>query len=68
MPNEKGEATVTVLNTSGFSEKIPKGAVVGTAVEVSPICHLDNDYGDENIPSIADVRQVGGNEDINVKI
>ena len=38
MLNEKGEATVTVL---GFSERIPKGAVVGTAVEVSPVCHLD---------------------------
>ena len=68
MPNEKGEATVIVLNTSGFSERIPKGAAVGTAVEVSPVCHLDNDYGDENIPSIAEVRQVGGNEDMNVKI
>ena len=45
MPNEKGEATVTVLNTSGFSERIPKGAVVGAAVEVSPVCHLHNDYG-----------------------
>ena len=32
MLNEKGEATVIVLNTSGFSERIPKGAVVGTAV------------------------------------
>ena len=55
-PNEKGEAIVTVLNTSGFSERIPKGAVVGITVEVSPVCHLDNDYGDENILSIAEVR------------
>ena len=68
MLNEKGEATVTVLNTSGFSERIPKGAIVGTAVEVSPVCHLDNGYGDENIPSIAEVRQVNGKEDMDVKI
>ena len=66
--NEKGEATVTIFNMSGFSEKNPKGAVAGTAVEVCPVCHLGNNYGDENIPSIAEVRQVGGNEAMDVRL
>ena len=66
--NEKVEVTVTIFNISGFSKRIPKGAVVGTAVEVCPVCHLGNDHGDENIPSIAEVRQVGGNEAMDVKI
>ena len=32
--NEKGEATLMILNTSGFTGKISKGTVVGEAVEV----------------------------------
>ena len=41
---------------------------MGTTVEVCPVCHLGNDYGDENIPSIVEVRQVDGNEVMDVKI
>ena len=62
MLNKKGEATVIILR---FSEKIPKGTV---AVKVCSVCHLGNDYGNENIPSIVEVRKVGGNETIDIKI
>ena len=27
-PNEKGEAMLTIFNTSGFTEKVPKGTVI----------------------------------------
>ena len=45
---------MTILNNaSTFSDRIPKGAVVDTTVEVCPVCHLGDDYGDENNLSIA---------------
>ena len=53
MLNEKGEATACDCQSL-----IP-------LVEVSPVCHVGNNDGD--VPSIAKVRQVGGNETMDTK-
>ena len=65
-PNKNREATVIILNTSEFTERILKGAVVGTAVEVCSVCRQGNN--DEDVSNVVEVRQVGGNEVMDAKI
>ena len=46
-PNEKGEAMLTILNTSGFTEKIPRGTVIGKAMDVQLIYQQTETEGDD---------------------
>lgn len=58
-PNDKGEATLTILNTSGFTEKMSEGTVVGKAVEAQQVDHqttMEDDDGDA--AGIKGVKQV----------
>ena len=63
-PNEKGEAMLTILNTSGFTEKIPRGTVIGKAMDVQLIYQQTNTEGDgrDTIFSGA-IKQVNCNQD-----
>ena len=37
-PTENGETMLTILNTSGFTDKIPKDMVIGEAMDVQAVC------------------------------
>jgi len=55
--NENGKATLKILNTGGFTKKVPKGTVVGKAVEVCSVDKMDYNDGDDNTRT-KEVRQV----------
>ena len=37
-PTENGETMLTIFNTSGFTEKIPKDMIIDEAMDVQPVC------------------------------
>ena len=64
-PNEKGQAMLTILNTSGFTEKIPRGTVIGKAMDVQLIYQQTKTEGDDRDTIFTGaIKQVNCNQDI----